>query len=244
MLWAPQKLGDSILNTYSGRGIIVGLIAIFVGLGLLDTPYIMYSAFLLFFGQIIFILSLLILLLAFLKILLFKTSKIVKEKSTEFEKSLDTATTTAKQLVKTQRKDMENFLRWLKATPDEDIAELLILSSLARDGEPHLKSDDFLNNFLRMPKKKIRSVKANLQMEVMETQNLEGGELVHAGYTIWIMTLRAVEGIEYQLLAKEIWNEMRRGRPFLEMKLSNFEKQQGLMLTPLEKERASFIPKL
>ena len=134
---------------------------------------------------------------------------------------------------------MENFLRLLQVSSDDELAEHLIFAAIARNENPHL-TVSFLNNLSNSSKERVHKIKAELQMLNLQLKdNYEFSSIV-AGNVIWIMTLRSVEGFEHLLVTKKIWRELRRGHKRLKKKASDMQLEDSENIV----NKAKFIPKL
>lgn len=163
----------------------------------------------------------------------------IVEKSSEATKAIQKKHSPLESIFKTQKKDLENFLRLLEVSSDDELAEHLIFAAIARNENPHL-TDNFLNNLNNSSKERIHKIKAELQMLNLQLKdNYEFSSIV-AGNVIWIMTLRSVEGFEHLLVTKKIWRELRRGHKRLKKKASDMQLEDSENIV----NKAKFIPKL
>lgn len=179
------------------------------------------------------------LLIAFLLDTLKKGGNNLVEIGSGVTKNIKKSAYSLKPLLKTQKKDMEDFVRLLEVNTDEELAEHLIFAALARVENPSL-SEEFLNHLPVIAVDEVHKVKAQLQMINLQFKSDLKYAPLTAGNVIWIMTLRSVESFEHLLLAKRMWKELRRGRDYVGDKLLE-------MNIPTSEEtliKAKFIPKL
>ena len=180
------------------------------------------------------------LLLIYFAIKLFsKGSDLAKEAGKEVSKNLKKSATSFKPLLKTQKKDMEDFVRLLEVNTDEELAEHLIFSTFSREENPIL-TEEFLSNLAMVPANEVHKVKAQLQMINLQLKNDVSYAHFMAGNVIWIMTLRSIESFEHLLLAKRMWKELKRGQKHIPAKLDEL----GLEVPKDELNRFYFIPKI
>lgn len=215
-------------------GVLAGLITSVAGLFLYAANKTV-GVSLFFIGGGVWLAATSLILLLYLKKLLNpnRALPLVNPKQADSSKSL------LKALFKTQRKDMENFVRLLEVNTDEELAEHLIYSALARVENPTL-SDEFLNNLPTIPLDEVHKVKAQLQMINLQFKSDLTYAPFMAGNVIWIMTLRSVEGFEHLLLAKRMWKELQRGQQHIKSKLDELE----IEVPENEMDQFYFTPRL
>lgn len=161
------------------------------------------------------------------------------EKGSEATKAIQKKHAPLEGIFKTQKKDLENFLRLLEVSSDDELAEHLIFATIARNENPDL-TVNLLNNLHNSSKERVHKIKAELQMLNLQLKdNFEFSPIV-AGNVIWIMTLRSVEGFEHLLVTKKIWRELRRGHKRLKKKAADMQLEDSENIV----NKAKFIPKL
>lgn len=234
---------DNVYPKMLGISVVVGLATFVSGFLIaliMPTIGISMSAI----GGVIWTVSVIVILMYYLQYIFSNFSEITKappasKRPQKQKRSKSSIPINMRGIFKSQKKDLENFLKLLEVSTDEELAEHLIFAAIARNENPNLTTN-FLNSLPHFKKDDVHKVKAELQMINLQLRDDVNQYPIIAGNVIWVMTLRSVESFEHLILAKKIWRELKRGHKDLKNKAVEMQLENSEKITQL----AKFTPKL
>lgn len=148
---------------------------------------------------------------------------------------------------KTILKELNQFLEILKLTKDEEISELLLMATIAREDLINKKVIDE-NIFDNLNGLYVDTNKMNLRlamtMYVNELSQNENNLAQSAGIKVWLVTLKSETNFNCMLTVKKIWLELDRGFKNLDKFIKDFENKNDIILSEWCKSNIHYRPKI